>query len=294
VRRGWAPQLLLGAALLALGWGSTLTDTQPFARYWFQLTWAGWTITADAIVLARAGRSLLRDQPGRMVLLGALSAGFWWLFELVNWHLGNWVYAGEQIFGPVARVVLKTLAFATVLPALAEVRDLLRSFVPLPGTDPAPLAATRAPRLAAWMIGIGVAGALGLWLLPRQAFPMAWVSPFLLLDAVAALRGRVSAAGAVLSGAARPVLLVMAAGLITGVLWELWNWGADPHWVYRVPYVGFGKVFQMPILGYGGYLPFALTADAAVRLLLGGRGGLTTAPLTDLGGSSAPAPRTSP
>lgn len=29
-------------------------------------------------------------------------------------------------------------------------------------------------------------------------------------------------------------------------------------WKYNVPYVGFLKIFEMPILGYFGYLPFAL------------------------------------
>ena len=291
-RPGWAFQLVLGAALLALGWGSSLADLQPFARYWFQLTWGGWILTVDALVLARTGRSLLRDAPARMAALSALSAGFWWLFEFLNWHLENWVYEGDQIFGPVSGVVLKTLAFATVLPALAEVRDLLRSFLPGLGPDPEPLPAARVRRAAGWMIAIGLAGALGLWLFPRQAFPLVWVSPFLLLDAVAALRGRVSAIGAVLAGRVAPVLLIMAAGLVTGVLWELWNWGADPHWEYQVPYVGFWKVFEMPLLGYGGYLPFALTADAAIRALLGGRGELTSAPLTDLGGPAGIAPHT--
>jgi hypothetical protein len=282
---------VLGAALLGLGWGSSLADLQPFARYWFQLTWGGWILTVDALVLARTGHSLLRDAPARMAALSALSAGFWWLFEFLNWHLENWVYV-NPISHPLGRVLYGTTAFATVLPALAEVRDLLRSFLPGLGPDPEPLPVARARPAAWWMIGLGVAGAVGLWLFPRQAFPLVWVSPFLLLDAVAALRGRVSAIGAVLSGRLGPVLLIMAAGLVTGILWELWNWGADPHWEYRVPYVGFWKVFEMPLLGYAGYLPFALTADAAIRVLLGGRGELTGARLTDLGGSSPAAPRT--
>jgi hypothetical protein len=38
----------------------------------------------------------------------------------------------------------------------------------------------------------------------------------------------------------------------------MWNYWSLPQWYYTVPHVGFGKVFAMPILGYGGYLPFAL------------------------------------
>ncbi len=42
-----------------------------------------------------------------------------------------------------------------------------------------------------------------------------------------------------------------------------------PKWVYDVPFVGSLKLFEMPILGYGGYLPFALEVFAAWALLHG-------------------------
>ncbi|MCA1670462.1 MAG: hypothetical protein LC793_24395 [Thermomicrobia bacterium] len=54
------------------------------------------------------------------------------------------------------------------------------------------------------------------------------------------------------------LMRLMAAGLICGFFWEMWNYWSLPKWYYTVPYVGFGKVFEMPILGYIGYLPFAL------------------------------------
>ena len=53
-------------------------------------------------------------------------------------------------------------------------------------------------------------------------------------------------------------------------------------------------VFEMPVLGYLGYPPFALAADAFWRLFSGGAGGLTEGPVTDLGreGSGSPHPVT--
>jgi hypothetical protein len=54
--------------------------------------------------------------------------------------------------------------------------------------------------------------------------------------------------------------------LLCGVLWEFWNYWAAPKWVYDVPRLGFGKVFEMPILGYGGYVPFAWSVVQFVRL----------------------------
>jgi hypothetical protein len=292
MRRAWLPQLAVGMALIGVGWGSSIGQLEPVSRYWFQALWGGLILAADALVLRRAGGSLLRSTPPlRVAGLFALSAGFWWLYEVVNWHLRNWVYLGEAASGPVARPVLKTVAFATVLPALIEVRDLTRCLIRLPD----PPALVRRPALAArLMLALGLAGGAAVWLFPRQAFALVWVAPFLVLDAVASLRGRPSALGLLAQGRAGPVLLLALSGLLTGVLWELWNWGADPHWEYRVPYVSFWKVFEMPLLGYGGYLPFALVADAIVRTVFGGRGALVDGPLTEVGASGrvpAGAPR---
>jgi hypothetical protein len=65
------------------------------------------------------------------------------------------------------------------------------------------------------------------------------------------------------------VLVLFAAGLVCGWFWELWNVFSMPKWVYQVPFVGWLKLFEMPILGYGGYLPFALEVFAAWSLLSG-------------------------
>ena len=65
------------------------------------------------------------------------------------------------------------------------------------------------------------------------------------------------------------MLVLFAAGLICGWFWELWNVFSMPKWVYQVPLVGWPKLFEMPILGYGGYLPFALEVFAAWSLLSG-------------------------
>ena len=65
------------------------------------------------------------------------------------------------------------------------------------------------------------------------------------------------------------VLVLFAAGLICGWFWELWNVFSMPKWIYHVPLVNLPKLFEMPLLGYGGYLPFALEVFAAWSLLSG-------------------------
>jgi hypothetical protein len=48
----------------------------------------------------------------------------------------------------------------------------------------------------------------------------------------------------------------------------MWNYHASPNWYYTIPYVGFWKIFEMPLLGYSGYLPFALELFAMYQFTL--------------------------
>ena len=48
------------------------------------------------------------------------------------------------------------------------------------------------------------------------------------------------------------------AALGCGLCWELWNLHSLAKWIYTVPYVHRWQVFEMPLLGYTGYLPFGL------------------------------------
>jgi hypothetical protein len=285
-----ALQLAAGLAICVFGWGTSLARVEPFHGYWFDLVWTGFILAADAVVWARAGRSLLHGGGWRLAAMFALSAPFWWAFEIANWRLENWTYVGTAVYGGQAHVVLKTVSFLFVLPALAESRDLLRSFVRFPNPPAVPLPSWS----AAALVIIGVVCVPLLYLFPDQTFPLVWLAPLALLDAIADLRGRPSILGLVRRGRAGPVLLMAVAGLGTGILWELWNWGALPFWQYRIPYVGFWPVFEMPVLGYLGYLPFILAADAFWRLFSGGEGGLTEGPVTDLGptGPAVPPPVT--
>ena len=43
-----------------------------------------------------------------------------------------------------------------------------------------------------------------------------------------------------------------------GFFWEMWNYYAYPKWTYQVPFVDFLHIFEMPLLGFLGYLPFSM------------------------------------
>ena len=279
-RRLVALQLVAGLAICGFGWGTSLAGVEPVRGYWFDFVWAGYILAADAVVWRRAGRSLLHGGGWRLAALFALSAPLWWAFEIANWRLENWRYVGTSVYGGQAHLLLKTLSFVFVLPALATSRDLLRSFVRFPHPPAVPLPSWT----AAALVVLGLACLPLLYLFPDHAYPLVWVAPWCVLDGVAELRGRrPNVLALVREGRAGPVLLIAVAGLGTGILWEMWNFGALPFWQYRIPYVGFWRVFEMPLFGYLGYPPFILAADAFWRLFSGGAGGLTEGPVTDLG-----------
>jgi hypothetical protein len=49
----------------------------------------------------------------------------------------------------------------------------------------------------------------------------------------------------------------------------MWNYFSYPKWVYDTPMVNFLHVFEMPLLGYIGYIPFSLELFAIYNFITG-------------------------
>ena len=118
-------------------------------------------------------------------------------------------------------------------------------------------------------------------------WPIVWPSPYLaapvflgfilLLDPVNDWRGVESLLGDVRRGHYERLINLALSGLICGGLWEFWNYWARAKWMYDVPIIATGtawtnwKIFEMPLLGYAGFPPFAIecfTMYVFVRHLL--------------------------
>ena len=99
-------------------------------------------------------------------------------------------------------------------------------------------------------------------------WPLLWPSPYLaapvflgfifLLDPLNARAGDESLLGDLRAGTRDRLVNLLAAGFICGGLWEFWNFWARAKWIYTVPILGDIKIFEMPVLGYFGFPPFAL------------------------------------
>ena len=92
------------------------------------------------------------------------------------------------------------------------------------------------------------------WLYPSQylAAPVFLGFAFL-LDPLNASAGAESILGDAREGRYGRLINLLIAGLICGVAWEFFNYWAGAKWKYTVPILPELRIFEMPLLGYGGF-----------------------------------------
>lgn len=255
----------LGAGLVIVGEALIIARFRPLSDFYFPFVWVGYILFLDGAVLAQRGRSLLGDSRRMFVLLFPVSCAFWWLFELFNQAVHNWVYEGAAAWTGLWYVGIASMDFSTVLPAVwitALAVDCLLKSSPRSAQSsvPRPL-----------LLGVFSAGLLCIALpvlFPDFAFGLIWGCMFLLLDPVNCLLGRPSIVQQLWNRDWGVVMRFAPAGLICGFFWESWNFWSMPKWTYSVPHVGFFHIFEMPVLGYAGYLPFGLELFAMANFVI--------------------------
>lgn len=253
-------------------WGLAWTRLPVFEtvqRYTFFPLWIGFVLVANAVVQQRTGSCLMIRSPKCWLSLFGASAFFWWVFEWLNRFVHNWHYLGVAGAGPVEYVVHATLCFSTVLPAVAAVAETLNSFsswVSLTRDGPAwPWLERRSTAVILLMLGVGALLLTGT--APQQFYPALWAAPLALALGTSILRRRHGLAHEIARGDWHRAATWMTAALICGFFWELWNWRSFVKWIYTVPGVDRWHVFEMPLLGYAGYLPFGCECLLVFELL---------------------------
>lgn len=260
---GW-----LGLGLIVVFWTLNWTLEGPRTQWGFFPLWLGYCLTIDGFVFWRKGTSLLKRDWRRYTGLFLISAPVWWIFEAVNWRLQNWHYEGAEFFTSWEYTLWATLSFTTVVPAVLGTAEFIGSFKFIHrfrnGIVIQPNLRTTLPFF--------LAGAIMLILMitwPRIFFPFAWISIYFMLEPINIWLGNHSLVDWLRTGDWRPVIALWIGVLITGFFWEMWNYFSYPKWIYTIPWGGCCKVFEMPLLGYGGYLPFALELYAIYHFVVG-------------------------
>ncbi len=249
---------LLAAASIGAGcWWMLWTQR----TYWNPLFFTGLWTSATVVV-----RTLSGDAPWpwrRQIALMLLSAPLWWWFEFVNEFVRNWQYHGADLYNDFEYQVFATLAFATVVPALHAAWFAAGRFY---RSEPTATDDSDHSRLFYGEIGVGIVAQLSVFLWPVHAYALVWVAPFLLFDGIVGLLGGVSLVREMRAQRWSLPMAVAVAGVGTGFFWEMWNFWAWPKWTYSVPISIDAQLFEMPLPGYLGYVPFAWSVYQVVAL----------------------------
>jgi hypothetical protein len=250
--RGWG-----GLLLVAICWPLNWTLPGIRTAWLFFPLWLGYILVVDALVWVRARHSFWSCSRKNLLLLFCFSAPSWWLFELINLRTANWEYRGRELFSPLMFNVLCTIAFSTVMPAVFETADLVRTFrwMDLFKTGPR-LNAGRRLFIILFVTGVVMLILLLVW--PRIFYPFTWISLVFVFEPLNWWTGRPYFLKKLSEGDWRLAVSLALGALICGFFWEMWNYDSFPKWVYHTPGAEFLKMFEMPLLGYGGYIPFAL------------------------------------
>jgi hypothetical protein len=264
---GYAGLILMGLSWIA-AWNrfKVLSSLQV---YTFTPLWISYILTVNALLFRKTGRSMLSHNRKKFLLLFPASAAFWWIFEFLNRFVQNWYYNRVADFNPWEYFFHASISFSTVLPAVLGTRDLLLAYRGFrdPYINWIKINPGRQKSLSLLILALSAAGLSMIGLYPNILFPLLWVSPGVIIICLKILNSEETILSGISAGNwSRPVASC-AAALICGFFWEMWNYQSMAKWIYSIPSVHVLLVFEMPVLGYAGYLPFGIECSAVEDLL---------------------------
>jgi hypothetical protein len=253
---GW-----LGLAVMLISEVCMLAHIEPFYHWHTPIAWSGYIPFVDAIVWKRRGDSWIRNNRSELFFAACVSVPVWVLFELYNkYSIHSWYYLGL----PDQRLVRDfgyAWSFATIIPAIFETADLVSGSrdrrAPHDRLHP-----SRRERLGAGAWAMILLG--GLMIVVPMFVHSAWLAApvwlgfILLLDPINARAGSESILADWRHGRRSRLVNLLVAGLVCGIVWEFWNYWGGTKWIYNVPILPEVRIFEMPILGFGGFPPFGV------------------------------------
>jgi hypothetical protein len=255
----------IGLLIMIVSEAGMLARIQPFYSWHTPTAWTGYILFVDGLVWRRRGNSLMRNAPAELLIIACASVPLWVVFELYNkCCLHNWYYLGLPEWRPL-RYFGYIWSFATIWPAIFETGELVSALrdrrAPHSRADPHPAHPLGAAGWLSIIAGVIMLAVPIMYPSTYLAAPV-WLGFFFLLDPLNARAAEESIRGDWREGHRGRLVNLLAAGLICGVLWEFWNYWAGAKWMYNVPILPHIRIFEMPVVGYGGFPAFALECFA--------------------------------
>lgn len=259
----------IGLGIIGLSEVFMSLDFRPVSAFFTPIVWTGYILIADAWLVKSRRPSFIRKYGSRFFSLCVYSVFFWLIFEYYNFFIRNWYYRNLPDHFAL-RMFGYLWSYATVLPAILITSELV-SLQPRTST----VCHRRiqfSPRFLDACVLVGIMMMVGPLAFPSPyVFAPVWLGVIFLLDPINYRLGKVSLLRDLERGDWSNIFSVLFGGYICGFLWEFWNFWAHTKWVYTVPILQEIRIFEMPVLGFFGFGPFALECYVATSFLFSKR-----------------------
>lgn len=235
-----------------------------FMKTWFYcFAWWSFILVMDSLNFRIRKVSPLSESTKTFLFSAFISVFVWLIFELFNLRLKNWQYHDlpSNLF---ERWLGYFIAFASVIPAMREISYFIEGF--LKKKSLALFRLKVPPNFLKLCVFIGILFIFLAISWPRLFFPLVWLCFIFILEPLNFWLKNVTFLADLERKNWTRIWSWILAGLVAGFFWELWNFFAGSHWEYSLPYLNFWRVFQMPVFGYTGFMPFALELFAFYQL----------------------------
>ncbi len=246
---------IIGFCLLLVAQVSMFYRVEPFFSWFYCFAWWSYILMVDSLIYRLKGNSLILSRFREFLLMISWSFTIWLFFEMVNLVLRNWYYINVPK-GAMVGLIGYGAAYGTVLPGIFETTELLETLGLFRNTSTPRITVTG--RWYGIFLATGIVFLVLPLVLPRYTFPLMWGSFIFLLEPINHRFGGRSLLAEWERGSLRKFYVLLIAGLICGGLWEFWNFWTRTKWVYTVPFFDELKLFEMPLLGFLGFPPFAV------------------------------------
>ncbi|OQX98593.1 MAG: hypothetical protein B6I24_04905 [Bacteroidetes bacterium 4572_128] len=265
----WIGLLLWGSAIILLWTKSTYP---LWFLYWSDLPlfW-GFVLMIDGWVFVRnGGKSLISKVPQEIIGIGVASVAGWMIFEFLNFFVDDlWYYPKGDIISREQFLLYAILISSGLLPLSFEWYSLFTTFPSLKVRFSKGFKIVFSENLKTILLILSLIGSFLGGLFPAEFFFTLWATPPIILAVVLDKIGVWTPLKPVGKGNWSPILLFAITYLIQGIFLECQNYFSATHgteifteapayWQYSLPYVNEFHLFEMPLLGYAGYLPFSI------------------------------------
>lgn len=222
------------------------------------ICWVGYLLFIDSVINRIKGHSLIYNRRKEFYIQIPLSISFWIIFEVYNFHLKNWEYIGLPV-SYINTGLGMAFSFGAIMPGLLLTGELLEALHLFDNFK-----ITKLNVSSRVVYGAIVTGFLFVMFplllsedIAKYLFGLVWVGFVLIFDPIVYASKGESLLKDLEDGELGRILSLFTSGLICGFLWEFWNYWSISKWIYTAPFTQDIKIFEMPVIGFIGFAPFA-------------------------------------